>query len=292
MRRVFHSALLAIVAAATVTAVAAAQQVINTNKQVTLVLQNGERHTGTLTYHNDANLNLIENGQDRPYAQRDVAVVDFGAGDPSANELNQLPSGTGTSDVDRHAVAMRDGSIVRGRMYTITPGAITVNTASGHQDLDLNNVARWYVNPGAARQVYASVLAAAPAAPAAPVGTAGQAVPAGAIQVNATQPWTDAGVTVRRGDRVAFSTTGQVAIRQNSTDMIGPEGSATESRAGAPSQAVGVGGLIGRVGTGAPFAIGSSSQPITMPANGRLYLGVNDAGVSDNSGAFVVTIIR
>src|SRR5215831_4237427 len=128
MRRRIFSALLAAVAAVTVTAVAAAQQEAHTNKQVTLVMQNGERHSGTLVYRNDANLNLIENGQNRSYPQSGVAVVDFGAGDPNASELNQLPSGMGGNDVDRHAIALRDGSIVRGRMYTITPTAITLNT--------------------------------------------------------------------------------------------------------------------------------------------------------------------
>ena len=74
--------------------------------------------------------------------------------------------------------------------------------------------------------------------------------------------------------------------------MVGPGGSAAEDRTGAPVPTLAVGGLIGRIGTGAPFAIGDSSQPITMPAVGRLYLGVNDAGPSDNSGAFTVTIVR
>jgi len=293
MRRVFHSALLAATVAAAVTAVSAAQQTSNTNKQVTLVMNGGERHTGTLVYHNDANLNLIENGQDKPYSMNDVAMVDFGAGDPGAAELNQLPTGDPSNDVNRHMLVLRDGTVVHGRMYTIKENAITVNTASGHQDFDLNNVSRWYVNPSAARSVYANILNSAPASQPA-VGTTGQTAPGGAIQVNANQAWTDSGITVRRGDRLAFSTTGQVAIRQNATasDMLGPDGSPTENKAGAPLPSFNVGGLIGRVGTGRPFAIGSNSQPITMPANGRLYLGVNDAGTSDNSGAFVVTIVR
>jgi len=289
MRRVFNSALLAAFAAATVTVSAAAQT--NTNKQVTLVMRGGERHTGTLVYNNDRNLNLIENGQDKAYPQDDIAVVDFGAGDPTAAELNQLPSGTGTSDLHRHMLVLRDGTVIRGRMYTFKPNAITVNTASGHQDFDLNNVSRWYVTPSAARHVFASILSA----PAAAVATTGQpTVPAGAIQVDANRSWTDTGITVRKGQRLAFSTTGQVAIRQNTpaSEMLGPDGSPTESRAGAPTQALGVGGLIARIGTGAPFPIGSNSQPITMPANGRLFLGVNDSGTSDNSGAFVVTIVR
>jgi hypothetical protein len=52
-----------------------------------------------------------------------------------------------------------------------------------------------------------------------------------------------------------------------------------------------VGGLlIGRVGNGQPFAIGANAD-ITMPANGRLYLGINDDYPGDNSGNFVVQMV-
>jgi len=289
MSRVFHSVLLAALAATTIAAGAAAQQVSNTNRQATLVMRNGDHHSGTLVYHNNNNLNLIENGQDRAYPIDDIVLVDFAGGDPNASELGRLPTTINGRDVNHHMLALRDGSVVHGRMYTITPTAITFNTRGGHQDFDLNNVARWYVSPPAARQMYANILGTQPPAP---VATSGQSVPAGAITVSANQPWTDTGITVRKGARLAFSTTGQVAIRQGATEQLGPDGSPTEARAGAPSQAIGVGGLIGRVGTGAPFPIGSNSQPIAMPASGRLYLGVNDAGVSDNSGAFIVTIVR
>jgi hypothetical protein len=53
-----------------------------------------------------------------------------------------------------------------------------------------------------------------------------------------------------------------------------------------------VGGLIFKVGNSAPSPIGSNNQPITMPANGRLYLGINDDEFGDNSGAFTVMIGR
>ena len=53
---------------------------------------------------------------------------------------------------------------------------------------------------------------------------------------------------------------------------------------------MGVGGLVGRVGNSAPFPIGSNSSGITMPADGRLMLGVNDDNLNDNSGAFFVRI--
>jgi hypothetical protein len=48
--------------------------------------------------------------------------------------------------------------------------------------------------------------------------------------------------------------------------------------------------LIGRIGNGAPFAIGWNPNPIRMPASGRLYLGINDDQVGDNTGEFNVSI--
>ncbi len=51
-----------------------------------------------------------------------------------------------------------------------------------------------------------------------------------------------------------------------------------------------VGALIGQVGTSSPFFIGASADPIRMPADGRLKLGVNDDAFADNSGAFHVVI--
>ena len=53
-----------------------------------------------------------------------------------------------------------------------------------------------------------------------------------------------------------------------------------------------VGGLIGRVGNSAPFPIGANVQPIRMPANGTLLLGVNDDATADNSGFFSVVVTR
>ena len=51
------------------------------------------------------------------------------------------------------------------------------------------------------------------------------------------------------------------------------------------------GALIGRINSGAPFAIGNQ-ETVRMPASGTLYLGINDDNVSDNSGHFQVVISR
>ena len=53
-----------------------------------------------------------------------------------------------------------------------------------------------------------------------------------------------------------------------------------------------VGVLVARVGTGAPFPIGSNRSPISMPLNGELRLGINDDVFTDNSGFYTVRVIR
>ena len=59
-----------------------------------------------------------------------------------------------------------------------------------------------------------------------------------------------------------------------------------------PIRRVPVGALIGKIGNGAPFAIGMQTQPLPMPASGRLMLGVNDNELADNSGFYTVTVTK
>ena len=297
MRQRLRSALVVPVCLAAAAVAFAQQPTFNTNRQVTFVMRGGERHSGTLVYHNTADFNLIENGTEKAYRAADIALVDFGSGDPSQAELRQLPEGAPT-ELRSNMLVTKDGRAIHCKVYTIKENAITIDSAAGgRRDVELGNVSHLYMNTEAARSVFAATLNA-PAAvappPASPAAPTAPAVPAGAIAsvtVLASLAWTDAGITVKKGDRLTFSTTGQITIRLGG-ELLGPDGSPTENRAGAPMRSIGVGGLLGRVGTGVPFAIGSFAQPITMPINGRLYLGINDAGVSDNSGAFIVTIAR
>ena len=285
MRHVFRSAwLLTIMAAATITVAAAQQPTFNTNKQVTLVMKNGDRHSGTLVYHNDANFNLIEGGQEKAYPVEQMAVVDFGSGDPTASEVNQLPSSQNPAELQRHMLVLSDGTAVHGKLYTIKENALTFDTENGQRrDFELSNVKRMYVSAPGARELFASKGNDAPTGVAATTGSPGS------VTVEAARGWTDTGITVRRGQRVSFTTTGKVAFRSGG-ETVGPDGNFNESKAGAPVPAAGIGALIGRVGNGAPFAIGANSQALTMPAAGRLFLGVNDADTGDNSGNFSVTI--
>jgi len=254
-------------------------------QSVTFVLRNGDRVSGELTYKGGTVYTL--NGRD--YPSDDIAMIAFTPGDPTAAELQQIPTiDHNPVEHERHIFVTRDGQILFGKIYHISPDGSTVTfdrREGGRQDIAANNLARVYVNPAGARSVYASVLAGAtPNA----VATSGALSP-GAISVPANQPWTDTGTTVKKGDRVYFTTNGQITVGPGFVATA--DGSATAGgRPGLPVPAMPAGGLIARVDTGTPFPIGSNTQPILMPANGRLYVGINDDNFSDNSGFFAVTV--
>jgi hypothetical protein len=108
--------------------------------------------------------------------------------------------------------------------------------------------------------------------------------------VQGNEAWTDTGITVQRGQQVRFTTTGEIqVIEGRSASASGLDSAAMDtSRYTIPG--MGLGGLIGRVGTSAPFRIGTGSEPVSMPASGRLFLGINDDHHADNRGTFRVAV--
>ncbi len=118
--------------------------------------------------------------------------------------------------------------------------------------------------------------------------TAGVMSP-GAVRVAATSSWVSTFVKVKKGDRVSFASSGQVQLSDNPEDRAMPPGSKRVAR-NSPLPTVGAGALIGRIGTsGTPFGIGDQ-QSVPMPADGVLYLAVNDDERTDNAGEFVVVV--
>jgi hypothetical protein len=112
-----------------------------------------------------------------------------------------------------------------------------------------------------------------------------------AIVVPSNVVWTNTGITVKRGQHLRFEPTGEIRLSFNSYDVAHAAGSLIARRDGkAPFPLLPLGVLIGRVGTGRPFSIGDSTNTFDMPADGRLFLGVNDDHVPDNSGNYVVKI--
>lgn len=267
-------------------------------EQATFILNNGQRQSGTVVFHGgngynliDGNLNLRIGSNEQSFSENDVSVIDFVGGTPPERELQAVPA-TG------NLIALRNGGLEQGHFVNIVNGETVLwqNQDGSTQQYPISEVSRIYLNPQGARVAYnyngAMGQAAAPSA----VGTAGQMsnapVPPGAVAVQANQAWTPSGVTVRKGERWAFQTSGQIAFGQSAGQTSGPDGSGPAAGPGFPVPQMPVGGLIGKVGNGAPFPIGSNSQPIVMPETGQLMLGINDNQLGDNSGYFTVTIAK
>ena len=117
-------------------------------------------------------------------------------------------------------------------------------------------------------------------------------MPEGSIRVPANQQWTATNMMIRRGDRVLFTAEGEIQLSGEADDKATANGSLKgRTAANSPMPAVLAGALIGRIGNGAPFAIGNQSLPLPMPGDGPLWLGINDDQVSDNTGALVVRVL-
>jgi hypothetical protein len=112
------------------------------------------------------------------------------------------------------------------------------------------------------------------------------------VWVAANAPWTDTGVDVREGQTVFFTTHGgDIQWRRGSRARAGgdPDGRYDPAR---PIPSRPIGALIAKIGPGSRdyFFIGDEEGPVRMRGGGRLFLGINDSNVSDNQGAFRVTV--
>jgi len=257
------------VAAMLVTGVAYAQD------SATLTLRSGEKVSGQLVDLGGVGYTVRVNGSERQIAQNDVAVIDFTGGTMSDADWANF---NGTS-----VVVLRNGQTVNGSLYDIggtSPLKLTIKTSNGDREMSSTEVARVIMaRPDNAVATSGTTPAATP-----------QAVP-GAINIAANQGWTTTGITVRKGQTLTFSTTGQVQLSTDANDVADANGSKTgRYAAAAPMRSVLAGALIGRIGpNGTPFAIGA--QPtIVAPAAGVLYLGISDDGLTDNQGGFQVVV--
>jgi hypothetical protein len=259
--------------------------------QATFILNNGERRSGELMSSgadaaNFVNGQLNLSGQQIPLDQ--VAVIDFTGGSmPPSIELSRVPATGG------QAVVMRSGHAEGGKFVNIVRGDTLLweDHNGQQQQYPLSDVTRIYLNSTNAHAAYRAPAGPSSSVPA-PVGTSGQAQsPAGGFRVNANQ-WNDTGISVKAGDMVSFQASGQINFGQSAGQQAGPDGNPAAHSPNYPVPQLNVGTLIGKVGSGAPFGIGTNSAPIRMPTSGKLLLGVNDNELKDNSGYFTVVITK
>jgi CHAT domain len=112
------------------------------------------------------------------------------------------------------------------------------------------------------------------------------------VEVPATQHWTDTGVDCEAGDVLEIAAAGTAYHRVGGRGF-GPEGNPDPQARGANVKGlrdVNHAALIGSIAGQQPYFQVGSQNTYTCAAGGRLYLGVNDNGVDNNSGKFSATI--
>jgi hypothetical protein len=241
-------------------------------EQATLILRSGERISGDLWDLYAAGFRVKVNGQDRDVATSEVAVIDFTGSQPSDEVRRRAASG-------QPFAITRGGEIVEGRLTDIggtVPLRLTFQTSSGERNMTSAEVS----------QIVLAPVADGRSTPFA-VGTTGQGG-AKTFSIPGNQKWLETDMLVREGETLTFRADGQVSFAPN--QRTGPAGVPRGTRgADTPLPSAPAGVLIGRIDEGQPFVIGSRTS-VPMPASGRLWLGINDDVVDDNSGEFRVMV--
>jgi hypothetical protein len=270
-------------------------------QSATVVLRNGDRvQAEVIDMGRDISLNV--NGQPRRVPIGDVVLLDF-AGDGrnvSGDEVSKVNSANGGF------VVMKNGEQFNATLQDFT-GKPLIAVFSNGRRANIGEVARIYF--GSVNNVPGFPTQSAAAADDPNANTPGRrgrgrgrgrdpylersAAPANArsVVVPSNVEWTNTGFNVSRGQYLRFEPSGEIRLSMNGEDVGRPAGAMTARKAEkATIPTIPVGALIGRVGNGQPFPIGDTTNAFDMPDSGRLFLGINDDHVGDNSGNYVVKI--
>jgi hypothetical protein len=190
----------------------------------------------------------------------------------------------GTAGLGADTLVLRDGSRVDGRLLAVRDETVEFQERGSrrrivrHRDevlrIDLSD------DRGGAE--------ASP--PSAPIGRP-RGLREREVVVAAGTAWVDSGIDVRRGQEVYFEADGQVRWGRDRRD--GPAGERNSPyNATRPMPRRPAAGLIGKLGQDSAdlFFIGDDRGPIRVPSAGRLFLGINDDVLADNSGSFRVVV--
>jgi hypothetical protein len=269
-------------------------------QSATVVMRNGDRVRADVL-DMGANFTFRINGQEQQVPIGDVVLIDFAGNgrNISQDEINKANDASGNG-----FVVMRNGDTFTSRLLDVT-GIPSRGVFSGDRQIPLSEVARIYL--GSVRNIPEIAANADRPADNTPTNQNQNrpgrdranrrdertAAPRGAqsVVVPANVAWTNTGLTVSRGQWLRFEPSGEIRLSFNGDDMATAAGGKNfrlVPKAQIPT--IPVGALIGRVGNGKPFSIGDTTQAFQMPADGRLYLGVNDDHLPDNSGNFVVKV--
>lgn len=190
-----------------------------------------------------------------------------------------------TALVSADTLVMRDGRRLRGELVAVRDGVVEFEGQRGFFGRERIRVDRLDVARIELDESDRDIFGGGGNGPSRPTGLREREV-----SVSSGTPWTDARVTVRAGQEVYFSASGRVRWGPGRQDGPAGEGGSPRNEA-RPIPSRPAAALIGRIGTDDEiFFIGAETGPILMRSDGRLYLGINDDMLGDNSGAFRVTI--
>jgi hypothetical protein len=112
------------------------------------------------------------------------------------------------------------------------------------------------------------------------------------VQIHATQDWTDTGADCTAGSVLEIAATGTITHRPD-RGAVGPGGNPDPKARGANVKGlrnVNHAALIASIDGQPPYFLVGKKKTYICDAVGRLFLGINDNGVDNNSGKFVARI--
>lgn len=270
----------------------------------TVVMRNGDRMRADVV-DMGANFTFRVNGTETQVPINDVVLIDFtgnGRNIPQA-ELNKANDASANG-----FVVMRNGDTFSSRLLDIA-GNGSRGMFSGDRQVPMSEISRIYlgsvrnipeISDNSNQTLNNTNANNNPNRTYRGRGNRGNgnqnmrtAAPAGArsVVVPSNVAWTNTGMTVTRGQWLRFEPSGEIRVSTNGDDTAtaaGVRNFRLVDKAQIPT--IPVGALIGRVNNGQPFSIGDTTQAFQMPADGRLFLGVNDDHLPDNSGNYVVKV--
>jgi hypothetical protein len=241
---------------------------VSAQESATFTLRSGERINGQLVDMSGSGFQIRVSGQDRTIPTGEMALIDFAGSGMSQSDWDRVSGGP--------VIWLRNGQTINGSLFDVggtSPLRITIRTNDGERELNSSEISRIAMSR--------------------PTDTGTGVAPSpgsGDVTVSARSQWTPTGITVRRGETLRINADGEIRISGDSNDRATASGVVNQrfdTRAPLPRTLAGA--LIGRIGNGEPFGIGANAT-IQAPANGQLFLGINDSNVSDNDGSFQVSI--
>ena len=110
------------------------------------------------------------------------------------------------------------------------------------------------------------------------------------LTLSGSTQWLDTGVSLNAGDGVGIRASGTITVVAGGSPL-GPDGETCTVDTNRADLQAPCYSLIGRIGNGDPFEIGSAVQ-LTGVSGGELYIGVNDDNFGDNTGSWSVRIAK